>query len=97
MQARRTLRGLINQYLRPYIKAGIDLDLENVDKQIARGVISLKDILLDECVLNEKLGTTSSLTCRHASIKMLTVVVPYDFETEEIEITVEGLLILANF
>ncbi len=91
--SRRLFRGVLNELLGPYLKD--KLQLENLDMHFGDGVFTFRDLVLEEDVINMKLGG-SKLTCRFARIDLLSVSAPYNLEEEDLKIEAQGLTLVLS-
>jgi hypothetical protein len=91
--SRRLFRGVLNELLGPYLKD--KLQLEDLDAQFGDGVFTFRDLVLEEDMINKKLGSVK-LTCRFARIDFLAVSAPYDLEVEDLRIEARGLTIVLS-
>jgi hypothetical protein len=91
--SRRLFRGVLNELLGPYLKD--KLQLENLDTHFGDGVFTFRDLVLEEDMINRKLGGVK-LTCRCARIDLLTVSAPYDLEADDLKIEAQGVTLVMS-
>ncbi|KAJ6671243.1 AUTOPHAGY-RELATED 2 ISOFORM A [Salix viminalis] len=73
-----------------------DIDLDQLDVQLAEGTIQLSDLALNVDCLNEKFGATASVVIKEGSIGSLSVRMPWKGKGFQVE--VDGLeLVLAPY
>lgn len=91
--SRRLFRGVLNELLGPYLKD--KLQLENLDTHFGDGVFTFRDLVLEEDMINKKLGGVK-LTCRFARIDCLTVSAPYDLGAGDLNIEAQGVTLVMS-